>query len=84
MYNSPIELFYNECNDLHTKLIVEQEKVVMKAVLQYGVNVNKEELIKALQYDRNQYNAGYHDGLKDGYEKAVSDIINKIRGNENV
>ena len=28
----------------------------------YGINVNKEELIKALQYDRSQYDKGFRDG----------------------
>lgn len=34
-----------------------------------GVNVNKEELDKALKYDREQYNKGYKYGYKDGIKK---------------
>ena len=31
-----------------------------------GVNVDKEELEKALRYDRHQYSKGYKDGYEDG------------------
>ena len=37
------------------------EGEVMKAVQKFCVDVDKEELIKALQYDRNQYKKGYAD-----------------------
>lgn len=32
---------------------------------QMHVDINKDELIRALQYDRNQYEKGYHDGVHD-------------------
>ena len=38
-----------------------------------GYAVNKEELIKALQYDRQQYEKGYQDGLKHLSEDTVTD-----------
>ena len=34
---------------------------ILKAVQNVGVNVDKEELLKALQYDRGQYQKGYDD-----------------------
>jgi hypothetical protein len=37
----------------------------MKAVYQYDIKIEKEELIRALNYDRNQYNQGYDDGRRD-------------------
>ena len=37
------------------------EGEIYKAVMNVGVNVDKEELIKALQYDREQYQKGYKD-----------------------
>lgn len=49
--------------------VVENE--VLKAVHGVGVNVDKEELIKALQYDRDQYNKGYKDGAKAFAEKLL-------------
>ena len=49
--------------------VVENE--VLKAVHGVGVNVDKEELTKALQYDRDQYNKGYKDGAKAFGEKLL-------------
>ncbi len=56
MYKSPIELVYGSCQ---TQL----EGEVMRAIQNVGVNVDKEELLRALQYDRNQYDEGYQDAM---------------------
>ena len=56
MYESPIEIIYK---NMQTKV----ENNVFAAVQEYGISVDKEELIKALQYDRDQYERGYRDGL---------------------
>ncbi len=37
---------------------------IIKAIKSYDIDVDKEELIKALNYDRNQYKAGYKDALE--------------------
>ena len=50
------------------------EKSVLKAVYQIGVEVDKEELIRALKYDRNQYDVGYLAGKED----AVKEIFDKL------
>jgi len=42
----------------------------LKAVQEYGITVDKEELIKALQYDRGQYEKGYADGKRDAVEHS--------------
>ena len=55
MYESPIKMFVTEIQNAY-------EDGVMKAVQNFGFNINKEELIKALQYDRGQYQKGYEDG----------------------
>ena len=60
MYESPIEKIYGE---LQTQIEQEDENIVMKAVGDVGINVDKEELINALQYDRKQYTKGYSDAL---------------------
>lgn len=52
MYKSPIEIIYGQ---MQTNM----ENNIYEAVQKYGVNVDKEELIRALQYDREQYEAGY-------------------------
>jgi hypothetical protein len=58
MYKSPIEMALETFR-------FEQENNILKAVQNVGINVNKDELIKALQYDRDQYNKGYKDGAKE-------------------
>lgn len=39
-----------------------QEANVLRAVMHCGINVDREELIKALAYDRDQYQKGFSDG----------------------
>ncbi len=53
-YKSPIELIMSDMQ-------VKMECEILKAVQNVGVNVDKDELLKALQYDRNQYQKGYDD-----------------------
>lgn len=74
MYKSPIEKIYSE---LQTQIVQEDENTVMKAVRNVGVNVDKEELIRALQYDCNQYAKGYEDGKNDVIEKLKTEIEKK-------
>ena len=71
LYKSPIEKIYGE---LQTQIVQEDEKLVMKAIREVGVNVDKDELIKALQYDRNQYTKGYEDGKNDVLDKIRAEI----------
>ena len=40
------------------------DEMIYRKVLNVGVDVSKEELAKALRYDREQYEKGYADGLK--------------------
>lgn len=56
-------------------MVQEDENMVMKAVRNVGVNVDKGELIKALQYDRNQYSKGYEDGKNDVLDKIRAKIL---------
>lgn len=46
----------------------------MKAIRKVGVNVDKSELIKALQYDRDQYAKGYEDGKNEILDKIRAEI----------
>lgn len=54
MYESPITIISNGI-----QLSLKDE--VYKAVEQIGIKVDKNELIKALKYDREQYEKGYAD-----------------------
>ena len=55
-YESPIKTYLSEIE-------TEFSDAVFRAVLRVGIDVDKEELIKALKYDRKQYEQGYHDGI---------------------
>lgn len=57
MYKAPIELLSTQMSE-HK---FDTDKMVIEAVFKTGVNVDKDELIRALQYDRDQYNKGYAD-----------------------
>lgn len=58
-YVSPISLSVERI----TRDMREQhEQNVLHAVMQCGINVDREELIKALSYDRDQYQKGFSDG----------------------
>lgn len=68
--------------ELQTQIMQEDEKLVMKAIRNVGVNVDKEALIKALQYDLNQYTKGYEDGKNDILDKIRAEIKAKIEEEE--
>lgn len=53
-YQSPIDVIMGQMHICY-------ENEICKAVQNVGVNVDKNELMKALQYDRGQYQKGYAD-----------------------
>ena len=53
-YQSPIELIQSQMRS-------QIEGEIYTAVINVGVNVDKDELVKALTHDRNQYQKGYKD-----------------------
>ena len=57
-YTSPISLFIE---DLSTKMSNDMENAVMKATLKVNVTADRLELLRALEYDRGQYEAGEWD-----------------------
>ena len=71
-YRSPIELIYS---DLQMKI----EDSVCEAVQSVGVNVDKDELVKALQYDRDQYAKGFADGYAQGIEVGKNIVIEELK-----
>lgn len=66
MYKSPIEIFQKEIE-------MQMEGEILKAVQRVGVNVDKEELLKALKYDRAQYSKGYEDAKRESRWIPVED-----------
>lgn len=70
MYKSPVEVWVKNYSDkIIEEYNKEREEHIYKCIIDTGVTVDKEELIKALQYDRGQYRKGYMDGINDFAEK---------------
>lgn len=79
-YESPIKIIADE---LKTKM----EGDVMTTIQSYGITVDKEALLKALEYDREQYEEGYHDGYNDAVAEVserLIDVLREVRGEKNV
>lgn len=68
-YISPIEIVEKMSNQI--------EKDIMEVVLNCGIKVDKDELVKALSYDRKQYEKGYADGQRAGERMAKVKTVEK-------
>ena len=77
MYKSPIDLVVNQVQKI---ILEQQENQVSQAIQNIGVKVDKKELIKALKYDREQYQNGYNDGYTDGANAMLEKIKANLQG----
>ena len=75
-YESPIHIIDNSF-DAISDAIAQAEAIsksiddmVVQACIKVGCHVDRDELVKALEYDRGQYEKGFHDGRL-GYERVV-------------
>ena len=68
MYKSPVELYVH---DIKQQMTEKLEETCYTAVIEYFPNVDKDELIRALRYDRQQYDCGY----ADGYLAAKDELV---------
>ena len=57
MYKSPIEIITEQIKTNY-------EDAIYSAVQNVGINIDKGELLKALEYDRGQYEEGFREGEK--------------------
>ena len=57
MYESPIKIITGQIKTNY-------EDAIYCAVQNVGINVDREELLKALEYDRGQYEEGFREGKK--------------------
>ena len=75
MYKSPIEIITEQVKTNY-------DNAIYSAVQNVGINVDREELLKALEYDRGQFDKGweegFHDGFVHGLEIAIIDVENII------
>lgn len=74
-YKSPIDIVQEEMRTIF-------DNEVLKSVINVGIKVNKDVLIKALKYDRNQYLQGYEEA-KEIYEKALDKSCEELAYKDN-
>lgn len=90
MYKSPITIIQEQMQPLIDEVVKKthnayDEHIVYACRNTLEIDINKEELEKALKYDRNQYDAGYADGYKVGREtalKVIESMIKVVRGED--
>ena len=68
MYDSPIDLFISGIQEKFENGIVE-------ALQRFDIDVNREELLRALKYDRDQYHKGFSDGRMSGRVERDEEIV---------
>ena len=69
MYDSPIKIIFGQMES-------QIDNKIMKAIQQINIEIDKEELVRALQYDRNQYDRGFADGYmaaRSEFEERLND-----------
>lgn len=77
MWESPINIM--EIQDSFVSEIKEKtEEMVFTEIKRIGIDVDKEELLKALQYDREQYDKGYSDGYANAVDKFAERICDRV------
>jgi len=67
MYESPIEII-DDIYNVVTKTVLKAaasgfDEMIYNAIIHAGVKVDKGELLRALEYDRGQYEKGFEDGV---------------------
>lgn len=73
------EMSYQSPVEISTQNIREKfEGDVMRIIHSYGINVDKDELVKALQYDREQYKQGFADGSKLRTDVIKAEVAREI------
>ena len=76
MYSSPINRIFD---DIQYQMVQYGENQIMEAVQKCNIIVDKDELVKALRYDRDQYDKGYKDAIKDLPVIKAAQSISKDR-----
>jgi len=87
VYKSPVKMTWSKPDLIQTetqkivKDITKQHEdyITFKIEQTLGCEVDKDELIKAMQYDRNQYDKGYQDGYLDGVRDGKQIMFNKLQ-----
>ena len=73
-YESPITIIRKEVENAYNSWV---EDNVFKMISSLGIKVDKDELVKALKYDRQQYERGYNVASLEFQNKAL-DAMSKV------
>ena len=71
MYESPINIITGQIKTNY-------EDEIFRAVQNVGINVDREELLKALEYDRGQYEKGYNNAIYDLKINFFCELNNRV------
>ena len=72
MYESPIKITESTIDSIYKAIIKQKDDAIFAEIqTSFGVDLDRKELIRALQYDRNQYDKGYADGKRDAEAALV-------------
>lgn len=75
MYESPIQMIVDK---IQTQMIQQEEdQLLMQVQKSLRFDIDKAELLRALNYDRDQYQKGYKDGLNQYNQDASIDCISR-------
>ena len=84
MYESPIKLKFEPMETIaeavSTAIDGPIKEALVKATRNVHIEVNEEELIRALKYDRDQYEKGYADGVASCGCITMDDVMDYIDG----
>lgn len=84
MYDCPVTLYeypsYMETvNQINDAMNVQKEEHILNVIRQnIDIKIDRTELLKALQYDRDQYNKGYQDGYNTGKSESIKVNTEKV------
>lgn len=74
-YESPVTIF-ESMNDMIAQIEKQREDQILAHIAEHiGIEVDKEELKKALLNDRHQYDVGYSDGHMRGYNEGKASAM---------
>lgn len=72
MYESPIKIIESTIDSFYKDIVKKKDDAIFAEIQSsFGVDVDRGELLLALQYDRFQYDKGYADGRRDAMDDLV-------------
>lgn len=75
MYESPISISHL-VEPMTKQYDDELGNMIVQSCVKVGIDVNKDRLLRALEYDRGQYYSGYAEGREAGRRECFKEVIN--------